>query len=636
MTLVRIYIKIGLKMKDTQHPHHTKRLAFLKEKSAGLSSGPGCYLMKSKDGNIIYVGKAKNLKARVKSYFQSSEKGPKTQILVSHIIDFDFFLTDNETEALILENNLIKKYLPKYNIRLKDDKTYPYVLINNNEVYPRLQYIRNPKKKKGYKIFGPFVMGSNISEVLKVLTRSFELRDCSLREFKSRKEACLLYQMKQCSAPCVGYVDELEYAKQLKYALNFFEAKGQKSLSYLESKMNHFASKEEFERAAQIRDDAALLQDFLVYSNQKNTETFGSDTDFDVLSFASGELEIDFSIYMTRNGVLIGKKNFHFSKFDLQDEFEESVMTFLVSYYESTFESHPKKIICDLSSEFRESLENVLNKLWDTQVQVLPVKSKFKSLYNLTKEHAAEQQLVRSNNKSSVYLALDRLKDLLSLKERPVLLECYDVAIWQGSSPSASQVVYHLGVADKSAYRFYALKERPEKNNDFAMMKELIARRIKHGNLPDVFIVDGGKGQVSSFKAVLDEHEITIPVVGIAKAKTKDNSRTQERLIIPGRLNPYILNKNRSLLTLITSMRDEAHRFSRVLHHKKEKKKFIATWIDEVSGIGPVTRGKILKNLTQTKEELKNLSAQEISSALDISQKIAKNIKNYLEKNLLS
>jgi excinuclease ABC subunit C len=604
-------------------------LALLKDKAAVLPSLSGCYLMKNKDAEIIYVGKAKNLKARVTSYFNSSVKNTKTEILVSHIMDFDFFITDNETEALVLENNLIKEHTPKYNIRLRDDKTYPYVVIDYSEPFPRLSYERNPKRKKQAKIFGPFVVGSQISEVLKIMTKSFKLRDCSLREFNSRKNPCLLYQLDHCSAPCVKLITPADYEANLLMAQNFFEGRGLKSVAFLENKMQVHAELEEFERAAQLRDQINILKDFLEQSNQKNAEHFGVDQNFDVIAFVVGEIEVDISIYLTRHGLLVGKKSFHFSTYDVESMPEESVLSVLVQYYSSTRELRPEKIMLMLPNEMEEQLASVLKQLWQDKVVVQKVSTKFQSLYEITRAHAMEKQLVRSNNKDSVFLALDTLQEILELKERPSVIECYDVAIWQGSSPVASQVVFHQGKADPSKYRHYALEERVEGNNDFAMMREVLIRRLKHGSLPDLFVVDGGKGQVSVFLNVLKELDISIPVVGIAKAKNLKNKQTEERLIIPGRSNPYLLKKNRSLLKLMTSMRDEAHRFSRILHHKKEKKKLTTSWLDEINGIGPKTKMKILQNLKLTKEQVAKMDTEQIKKDFDISQKMAEKIFRY-------
>ena len=555
----------------------------MEEKARLLPTKPGCYLMKNKSEQIIYVGKAKNLRARVTSYFNNSEKGPKTEILVSHIVDFDFIMTENDAESFVLENNLIKKHAPKYNIRLKDDKSYPYVVINTNEPFPRLEFIRRVKRGKGIEVFGPFVTGSNIWDVLRILTKSFSLRDCKLSDFKKRKEPCLLYQMKQCSAPCVDKISIADYNKDLNIARDMFSGSGVKTIRELEKRMDSAAEDLEFEKAAQIRDSLIALNDFANNFKQANAE-LDSDRNIDIVAFYQGEYEVDLSIYMMRNGILLGHKNFSFSNLDIEERVEDLVLNYLFQYYSGTHDSLPQLIITQMNNESNELLEsgvNTLDKL-EKPIRVRSPQKQYDSLLNLTRDHAFEQQRVRMLHEDSVYVGLNKLKDLLGLKERPVVLECYDIAIFQGSSPTAAQIVFHDGKADKKNYRHYHLQELPEGNNDFAMMRELIIRRVDNGNLPDVFIVDGGLGQVNIFKEALKELKIEIPVIGIAKSKvvkTKDGfknediKKSEERLIIPGRANPYYLNKNRSLFKIIVQMRDEAHRFSRRLHHKEEKKR---------------------------------------------------------------
>ena len=552
----------------------------LEEKAKLLPTKPGCYLMKNKDQQIIYVGKAKNLRSRVTSYFNNSSKNAKTEILVGHIIDFDFIMTTSDAESFVLENTLIKKHTPKYNIRLKDDKSYPYVVINHNEPFPRLEFIRRVKRGKGIEVFGPFVTGSNVWDIIRILTQSFCLRDCTLTEFRKRKEPCLLYQMHQCSAPCVGKINASAYEKDMAFARDMFSGSGNKTLKELESRMALAAENEEFEKAALIRDNITKLGEFANNFKQENAE-HNDEKNLDIIAFYQGENEVDISIYMMRNGVLLGHKNFNFSNLDIVEEVEDSVLNYLFQYYANTYDSLPQLIITQMNEDSNSMLQAGIETV-SSDIKVRAPQKKYESFLNLTRDHAFEQQRVRLLHEDSVYVGLNKLKDLLGLKERPVVLECYDIAIFQGSSPTASQIVFHDGKPDKKNYRYYHMEERPEGNNDFAMMRELIIRRSDNGSLPDVFIVDGGLGQVNVFKEALKELNISIPVVGIAKSKnvrTKDGfksediKKSEERLIIPGRSNPFFLNQNRSLFKIIVQMRDEAHRFSRKLHHKEETKR---------------------------------------------------------------
>lgn len=593
--------------------------------------------MRSAHGKVLYVGKAKDLKSRVSSYFQKGAKSPKTEILVGHIKDFDFFLTENEAEALILENNLIKRHRPKYNIMMRDDKSYPYVVVDFHEPFPRLLYQRKVKRVPGKKIYGPFVHGSNISDVLRIIVKSFQLRDCNLREFNSRKEPCLLYQIKQCSAPCVDKISAHAYEEDMRLALNFFENKGEQSIEILKRRMQDLAEREEFEHAALIRDNLEVLENFINFSGQENAEIVGKAKDVDIVAYYIGDIEVEISLYLIRNNLLLGHKNFHFPVIDCGDDVEEEVINFLFQYYAEGNESYPERLVTEFSADNNKLLQEALKSLAKIKVHKSKVKDHdFSSLMKLTQDHAREHQRVRVSNEDSVYVGLNKLKELLGLKERPIVLECYDIAIFQGASPTASQIVFRDGKAEKKSYRSYHLQQRDEGNNDFAMMREVLERRLEHGDLPDVFIVDGGKGQLSAFLEVLKEKKISIPVCAIAKSKAKGDfkksevAKSEERLFIPNRSNPYILSKNKSLFRIITQMRDEAHRFSRKLHHKAEKKRTITSWLDQVEGVGPKTRTQILSRLEMTPAELAQLEVAEIVESLGVSPKIAQNILKVL------
>ena len=584
--------------------------------------------MKNQRDEILYVGKAKQLKPRVSSYFNASAKNTKIEILVSKIHDFEFIVTGNEAEALVLENNLIKKHSPKYNIRLKDDKSYPYVIIDNNEPFPRLVYARKFKRKPGLQVFGPFPTGSNISEVLRLLTKSFRLRDCSLREFKSRKEPCLLFQIQQCSAPCVEKISDKDYSTDLKLALNFLSGSAKKTLKAIEQKMVTAAENEQFEHAAILRDHLEILTQFSQTDQQRNAQYEGKERDVDIIAYHQGQVEVDIAIYMTRNGMLLGHKNFNFPVIDKTEDVAEEVLQFLFHYYSESNDTLPSLIVTPFDEDGRTLLSQAFF-LQEKSIKVEHHSKKFQAMWQLAYEQSLEHQKVRINNQDSVFSGLNKLKELLSLKERPVVLECYDIAIFQGSSPTAARIVFHDGKADKKQYRHYHLEELPEGNNDFAMMGEVVRRRITDGALPDVFVIDGGMGQVNIWRAALSEQGIDIPVVGIAKAKSAKG--TEERLIIPNRTNPYLLHKNMSLFRILVQMRDEAHRFSRRLHHKQESKRTFSSWIDEISGIGPKTKKTILTNIKITKDELAEFSEDRIALELGVDKKIARKIRAYFD-----
>ena len=616
------------------------RLLGLLAKANSLPKSPGCYLMKDRDSQILYVGKAKNLKSRVGSYFNNSAKSPKTQILVSKIEDFDFILTNSEAESYVLENNLIKDNRPKYNIRLKDDKSYPYVKVNLKHSFPKLEYVRRPKRSSGVELFGPYPSGSNISSVMRAITKAFNLRDCSDWDFASRKTPCILYQMGQCSGPCVGLISKEDYHKDLENATKVLKGNrsSKEAMKLLEDKMMEFAEAEKFEQAAMVRDYIEELKPFLERSFDQKVE-FLNEKNVDVFACHKGDKELDISLYMIRQGSLLGHKSFHFFIDDLFDEISEEVILFMLQYYGQSDEPVPELIVADLSKEKAQNFEKALAHTIGENIKfkVATGGSKYKSLVEAARHHAEESQRVRLKNQESEFTGLNKLKELLNLPERPRVLECYDIAIWQGKSPTASQVVFHDGKPDKKSYRYYHLKELPEGNNDFAMMKEVFERRLKRKPLPDVFIVDGGVAQVNMAKRALDEAGLSVPVAGLAKARdlkqgfrSSKVEKSEERLVIPNRSNPYVLSKCPSLFRILVQMRDEAHRFSRKLHHKTEKKRVIKSWIDDVPGIGEQTRGEILKKLTTPKEDLAKMNVKEISDLLGINVRHAKAIFEHL------
>ena len=601
----------------------------LLRKAKNLPVKSGCYLMKAEGGRLLYVGKAKNLRSRVSSYFQSSDKGTKTEVLLSQVDDFDFQLAPSEAEALILENNLIKKHTPKYNIFMRDDKTYPYVVVDRREPFPRMVYQRRPQRKKGVGIYGPFVHGSRFSEALRIIVKSFRLRDCSLQEFRSRKEPCLLYQIKQCSAPCVGKISEQDYENDLEAALGMFRGEGNESMKILEKRMKACAESEEFEQAAIIRDYLDILKDFVRLSAGVKGISKGQYKNVDVLAWNRQKSEIDITIYMVRNSLLLGCKNFHFTTSPVVEEPEEEVVNFFFQYYQNGRDSLPELIVSPFVEKRNKPFARAISSLGSVRVQ--NPGRQFASLAELVSEHICEHQRIRLDRVKELERGLEQLGELLLLKNRPVRLEAYDVAVHQGSSPAASRVVFHEGLPLKKEYRYYHLQEWDEGNNDFAMMREVIERRLSGGEpLPDVFVVDGGKVQVKIFIQALKNAGHIVPVVGIAKAPGR--KRDEERLILPQRKDPLVLKKYPELLRILLPMRDEAHRFSRKLHHKAEKKRMFSGWLDSVKGIGPKKREEILKRWDFSPSELTRKKAEEVAHLLGVTEAVALRILERLKE----
>ena len=621
-----------------------KNIEKLKSTASNLPKTPGCYLFYNSTGEVLYVGKAKSLRQRVLSYFRSDHKDSvKTRYLVEKIREISFELTETDAEAFVLENILIKKYRPKYNIRLKDDKSYPYIILKKGESFPRIEFRRRVKKDKVNLCFGPFVHGSNLFNMLKVVNKAFRLRDCSDHEFNSRKEPCILYQMNQCSAPCVDLISEQDYQRDLNLGVSLFKGESKAPLKALNKEMLRFAEQEEFENAGRLRDLISEISEFSQNFIEIASKEGQRRDDVDLVGWYLSEHEVDISIGIIRSGVHFGHKSHYFLREDFERDYSflEAITQFYVQYLISSSDALPRKVLFQIdenrSKECFSYLEKSVADIMHTKIDVLENVKKYESLLSLNKRQAEENYKIRKLENSSTLLALKKLQALLGLGEAPRFLECYDVAIFQGKSPTASQVTFVDGSPDKKNYRHYHLKELDEGNNDFAMMKEVASRRADNGRLPDVFIIDGGKGQVSAFKRGLSGAALNVPIIGIAKSKTKSSFKSkalassEERLIIPGQKDSVILPKGSALFRVLTQMRDEAHRFSRRLHHHKESGKLIKSWLDEVPGVGEKTKNKILSIEGSNLVEIEKLSTEELMNKFGISIKVAKNILHFLK-----
>lgn len=602
---------------NTQEFKKSQKLILLQsllDKAKSLPTESGCYLMMNSDREVLYVGKAKNLRQRVSSYFLDSAKDSKTIALVHHIADFDFMITSNEVESFVLENNLIKRHLPKYNIRLKDDKSYPYAQINFAEPFPRVEYTRRPKIKKLVKVFGPYPDATSFRNVLVMLTKYWRLRDCSLSEFKKRKTPCLLYQMQQCSAPCVGYINEENYLASLKMMMNFLidPTKHKKNrehglLQKFATEMLSASEQEEFEQAAWLRDGYQILDRFLAAYEKQHVEDLsatgvskdqggGRSGDLDLLGTYVSDHEIDMTLYTIRGGVLMGHQHYFWNRTELDKENDidyvaVEILPQLILHYQKQ-PSLPKSVMVDWDAEKRNFAELIVHQLF-TQDQLgcdlkfIPNKGKYKELHKKAIMHAYEEQEIRRKSHHRVDLALEQLQKILGLTEIPFVIECFDIAIWQGKTPTGAQVVFTGGRPDKKSYRYYHLTELPEGNNDFAMLEELLRRRLKAGNFPDLWVIDGGKAQLGVAQKVWHEvmglekkgdkdyngEEGMLPIVALAKERQREGTR--ERLFVLGNKEALELDEYPAVKYLLMQLRDEAHRFCRKLHHKGEKKRII-------------------------------------------------------------
>jgi len=547
-------------------------------KARGVTTAPGVYLMKNSEKRVLYVGKAKNLKNRVSSYFKAVEHdSPRIELLVRQIEIFELILTETESEALILESTLIKKYKPRFNIRLKDDKTYPYLKIRQDQDFPRIEWTRKVLKDEA-RYFGPFPSAWSAREVLNLLNETFQLRDCSDNTFKHRSRPCILHQIQKCCAPCVDYISVEDYWIRIRQAVEVLEGNGKQLIKEIKKCMETASANMEYEKAGQYRDQLLNLK--LVTQTQGVVQA-GSDVSVDVLGVAHESIHSHGVVMMVRKGKLVSLKHYQIQNVEDDSTPEEILSEFLVQYYSS-----------HVNESGQVAVENVLvpSQLFAAKeyesafhISIMTPKTKEeKQLVNVARANA-EHSLEMSSKKSDGHgtKAVEEVAEKLQLNRLPHRIECYDISNIQGDDAVASRVVFIDGAPDKNLYRRYKIRT-VEGANDFAMMKEVLGRRFSRTeeDLPDLVVVDGGVGQLNQAIAIMDELNIAgVELVGLAKSrlsgefKDKEVVRSSERIFIPNRKNPVMLRPGTGSHGLLTHLRDEAHRFAITYHRKIRKKR---------------------------------------------------------------
>lgn len=604
----------------------------IKEKVKDFPTQSGVYLMKNEVDKVIYVGKAKILRNRVRSYFQNLDHSGKTKILIQNIRAVEYIITKTEVEAFLLEASLIKKYKPKYNIRLRDDKSYPYIRLSWKENYPRLLLSRKVKKDSSI-YFGPYTSGYAVSGTIRFLNRTFKIRDCSDSMFKSRKRPCLTYQIGRCSAPCVGYISESEYRQEIEGALLFLKGQNRKVIKALTEKMMSLADEEKFEPAAKLRDSIKAMKSVLEKQSVINAQ---SDRDQDVITYHGDERGCVVETLHIRQGNIIGNRS-HFLNLNPEDPNEDErewFVSFINQYYDENIIPDIVLVGSDFGTDLMVLLAKVLETRADRVIKVrFPTDEKGRQLMEMCSANAKshfEKEIQKNEEK---YLGLDEIKEKLGLVSRPQRIECYDISNFQGSENVASQVVFEDGAPAKENYRRFKIKT-VEGQNDFASMYEVISRRFQHTEWedPQLIVVDGGKGQLSQAVKILQElNKKHIPVVGLAKARTDSDFRaenltqSEERVFIPGRQNPVSFRKNSEGLNILINIRDEAHRFAITFHRKLREEKNLESELDFVVGLGE-KRKKILLTHFDSIEDLRIASAEEIARLKGFSKILAERI----------
>jgi excinuclease ABC subunit C len=599
---------------------------------------PGCYLMKDSSGRVIYVGKAINLRNRVRSYFHaSSNQHRKVAELVRHVTDVDWIVVGSELEALILEMNLIKRHRPKYNVRLKDDKRYPYVKVHWKDPFPKLTVTRRVIND-GSKYFGPYTSVWAVNQTLDVLRKIFPYLTCDRVITGEDRRACLYYDIKLCSGPCIGAIDQVSYRQMIKDIGRFLEGKTEPVIDRLEQAMVKASDGMDFERAAIIRDQLAAIA--RVVEGQKVVSK--DKIDSDVIAFARDDTNACVQVFFIRAGKLIGREYFLLDGAD-QAEDRELVEAFLKQFY--TEATHiPQNVLLPTEIEETKIIEEWLNHQRNgKKVHLLvPRRGAKRDLVKLATENAADTLISLKArweaDKSKHVEALSELQSLLGLEQPPNRIECYDVSNLQGTAAAGSMVVFEQGTPSKGLYRKFTIKT-VQGQDDFASMEEVLDRRFRRwkisideakkpggkldqsfGILPNLLIVDGGKGQLGRATKIIDKYGLgeKITVVGLAK-KFED-------LFIPDKSDPIILAPRSQARFLVQRIRDEAHRFA-IKHHRTRRRRLgLTSRLDEIQGIGPARRKALIKAFGNL-ENIQRASMGDIIAIPGITPTIAERIK---------
>jgi excinuclease ABC subunit C len=603
----------------------------LHSKAENFPTSPGVYLMKNSQGEILYVGKAKNLRARVLCYFTAEKDGRyQVQFLMRKAADIEFIVTSNEKEAVLLENTLIKRHLPRYNIFLKDDKSYLSIKLNLKHSFPRLIPTRRIEKD-GSLYFGPYTSAFKAREVVDFIEEHFHLRNCSEHDFANRVRPCLQYQIKRCDAPCVDLISPEAYGEIVQQVRLFLGGRSRELLDLVKEKMEQASAELHFEEAARMRDLLHAIQATL--EKQKMVSHFGADSD--TVGFHREGDRVSVVILISREGVLGERKNYLFHSHEDSQELMES---FLIQYY--TAESLiPREILLPMDLEGGKGIAEILSERKGQKVTLtIPEKGEKRSRVDLACQNAKERLLREAVSQEGREEILTRLQNQLQLARLPRRIECYDISNIQGQIAVGSCVCFVDGQPEKKAYRHFKIKTVSQAN-DFAMLYEVLTRRFSREDwpVPDLIVIDGGKGQLGAAHAALkDKGVLNVDLISLAKEKillSQNEKRASvdfaakkpERIFLLGRKNPLILRPNSSELHLLMFLRDEAHRFGIAFHRKLRSKQALQSPLDGIEGVGPTRKRKLLRHFGSLKR-LSEASMDEIIHVPGMSRGIAEKV----------
>lgn len=600
---------------------------------ATLSSRPGVYRMLGADEEVLYVGKARNLKNRVTSYFRASGLATKTMAMVAKIQRIEITITNSETEALLLEQSLIKSYRPPYNIQLRDDKSYPYILLSEGGDYPRLSFYRGSRKRKG-RFFGPYPSAHATRETLQVLQKVFRVRQCEDSYFKNRSRPCLQYQIKRCTGPCVEAISAEDYAEDVRYSTLFLQGKSENLFTELNKSMERAAKSHEYERAAVVRDqiiDLRRIQEQQVVANQGG--------DADVLAASLSEPYVSVHCIYVRGGRIIGSKNF-FPKFRLAENTAELLAAFVAQTYlaEDKAINIPGEIILETAVEDQEGLAEALNYLAKRKVKLSSkVRGHRAKWLKLAKTNAVDSLQGFISNKQNVYQRFQQLQDALKLDSLPQRIECFDISHTSGEGTVGSCVVFDVNGAVKNDYRRFNI-EGITGGDDYAAMDQVLTRRFTRlakgeAKIPDILLIDGGKGQLTQVRAVLEQFQLPeIQLLGIAKGISRRAGQETLFLSESDYYKEIALPTESPALHLLQQVRDEAHRFAITGHRARRAKARKQSTLEEIPGLGPKRRRELLRYFGG-QQEIKRASETEIAKVPGISNKLAEDIYGYLHNS---
>jgi excinuclease ABC subunit C len=607
-----------------------------------IPTKPGCYLMKNAEGKVIYVGKAVNLRSRVRSYFHASaEKDNKTRRLVFEIKDIEWIVVGSELEALILEMNLIKRHRPRFNVRLKDDKRYPYIKIHWGDDYPKVTVTRR-MVNDGSRYFGPYTSVWAVHQTLDLLRRIFPYLTCDREITGKDTRACLYYDIKLCIAPCIGAVTRDEYREMINDLQSFLNGHSAPIVARIEKDMERASKELRFEKAAALRDQLKAIQSVI----ERQKIVFNSDyRDSDVIAMAREDGEACVQIFFVRGGKMIGREYFILE--GTEETSDSEVMEQFVKQFYTEAANVPEQLMLPQEIEEARIIGQWLrSRRGGKKVEIrVPKRGQTKELVQMAAENATETlSALRAQWQADTHKqeqALAELEQAFELSEPPNRIECYDISNTQGTATVGSMVVFEQGVPSKRLYRRFNVKSVPGAPDDFASMEEVLTRRFKRWQafreseaspgskpdasfsfLPDLIIIDGGKGQLSRVTRVLDQFELSgeVPVVGLAKR--------EEEIFFPNRSQPTILPRHSQGLYLVQRIRDEAHRFAITAHRKRRSKLGLASQLDSVPGIGPARRKALLKHFGSI-DKIKHATLEELTSIVPMSA--AESIKANLE-----